>query len=994
MTPRVLNALILFAATCSGQISPFQNKKVVQIQFEPAQPLDPADAVSIIPFKAGDAYRAEDIATAIDNLFSTGRFEDIVVEVEPSGDGVSVKFVTKVTWFLGGLNVDGKIPSPPNRAQIASTAQLTLGTPVRDEDVKNAGDAIGELLKSNGLYEAELTPEITRDDQAQQIFLTFHVKGNKRALYSEPVIQGETKLPNSTILKATGWRLPIIHWWRQVTALRTRTGVGGIRSAYQKKDRLEAKVELQKLDYDASTRRVKPTISVDPGPRVEVKAVETKVSKSVLQRYVPVFEEHTVDNDLLAEGQRNLSAYFQSLGYIDVDVAFRRVSSQADLDTIEYVIDRGQKYKVVKVILVGHKYFTEQTLRERMYIEPASFTLRSGRYSEAFERKDRDNISNLYQSNGFRDVQVNFALDLAYQGKTGQLAVTVTIDEGPQWMVDNLNIEGIRSMDRNSMASDLASVAGQPFAEVNLGSDRNHVLTHYYEQGFPDATFKASWEPSGTPNHVNITYAVHEGDRKFVRGVLISGLKNTRRRLVDQNIKLKPGDPLSPVAQTDSQKDLYDLGIFARVDTAIQNPDGESDHKYVIYNFEEASRYTLGIGFGGQAGRFGNPSSGNVTAPGGSTGFSPLVSLDVNRINFLGVGHTIGLHGLFSTLQKRASLTYLIPRFFHEPSRTATYTLLYDDSLSVLTFRSRRAEASVQVSQRFSRAVTGQIRFAYRRVSVGDVVIPVLLVPQLQQPVRIGILTANWSQDRRDDPTDPHRGIYNTLDFGAATTIFGSQRSFGRLLARNATYHRITRTIVLARQTQFGIIAPFSPPAGISRQESVPLPERFFGGGADTLRAFPYNQAGPRDTGTPITPGGPASAPTGFPLGGNALFYNNVELRFPLIGSNINGVFFHDMGNVFSSAGNVSFRFHQRNMQDFDYMAHAAGFGLRYKTPVGPLRVDLAYSINPPAYQGFKGTAVDLRGCSATDPNPTGACVPSNQRVNHLQFFFSIGQTF
>src|SRR5205823_6946780 len=136
---------------------------------------------------------------------------------------------------------------------------------------------------------------------------------------------------------------------------------------------------------------------------------------------------------------------------------------------------------------------------------------------------------------------------------------------------------------------------------------------------------------------------------------------------------------------------------------------------------------------------------------------------------------------------------------------------------------------------------------------------------------------------------------------GAAGNFFGSQRSFGRVLARNATYYSLTKNIVLARQTQFGIITPFSPPAGISEQQSVPLPERFFGGGADSLRAFPYNQAGPRDVGAPVTPGGPTSQPTGFPLGGNALFFNNVELRFPLLGENIQGVFFHDMGNVFSS---------------------------------------------------------------------------------------------
>jgi outer membrane protein assembly factor BamA len=255
-------------------------------------------------------------------------------------------------------------------------------------------------------------------------------------------------------------------------------------------------------------------------------------------------------------------------------------------------------------------------------------------------------------------------------------------------------------------------------------------------------------------------------------------------------------------------------------------------------------------------------------------------------------------------------------------------------------------------------------------------------------------VSANFAQDRRDNPADPHRGMYNTADIGVAGKFFGSQRSFGRILVRNATYYRLTKSLILARQTQFGVILPFAEPAGLSAEESVPLPERFFGGGADSLRAFPYNQAGPRDIGAPLVPGGASSAPTGFPLGGNALFFNNVELRYPLIGENIQGVFFHDMGNVFTNLSDMSLRFSQRNLQDFNYTVHAVGVGLRYKTPVGPVRVDLAYSINPPSFDGFNGTPQQLLQCNPNVPSTLPYCTPSQQSVGHIQFFFSIGQTF
>jgi outer membrane translocation and assembly module TamA len=144
------------------------------------------------------------------------------------------------------------------------------------------------------------------------------------------------------------------------------------------------------------------------------------------------------------------------------------------------------------------------------------------------------------------------------------------------------------------------------------------------------------------------------------------------------------------------------------------------------------------------------------------------------------------------------------------------------------------------------------------------------------------------------------------------------------------------------------------------------------------LRAFPENQAGPRDP------------QTGFPLGGSALFFNSIELRFPLSGDSIGGVLFHDMGNVYDKFSDISFRFHQNGLTDFNYMVHAVGVGVRYRTPIGPLRLDLAYSINPPSFNGFGGTYEQLVQCSVNNTCGT----PTLQHVSHFQFFFSIGQAF
>lgn len=990
----IIVLLTLVPRTCDAQAAEFEGKRIVRIEYSPAETLDAADLRKAQPLTEGEPLRASAVADAIDSLWATGRFVDIVAEAESSGNGVILRFVTKPQWFVGGVSVSGTIAAPPNKGEILSAVNLNLGAAFQDEDIDKAITSLNRLFRANGLYGANLTPTIDRDNETQEVFIAFQVQPGKRAKYTAPVMQGNSLLSLSTILRATGWRFPIIHTWRHVTEARTRSGVEGLLRKYESQKRLLATVNLDKLDYDRQTDKIQPHLEVTPGPEVEVKAAETHVSQRTLKKYVPVFQEQTLDTDLLVEGQRNLQDYFQNQGYYDVDVAFRVSPRHDDLETIEYVISKGQRFKLVHLALAGNKYFDAETIRERMLIQPASFALRHGRYSDAFARKDESAIEDLYKMNGFRNVEVTISAQRDYRGKPGNVAVTVNIVEGPQWLVSNLTVNGIETTNRSEIVSRLSSAAGQPFAEANLGADRSAILTYYYEHGFPDATFRAEWRPDSAPDRAIVVYTIVEGDEQFVRKVITSGLHTTRKSVVDKAITMKPGDPLSPVTETAIQRAFYDMGIFARVDTAIQNPDGDTTHKYLLYNLGEASLYNLQVGLGAQVAQIGQPSAYSLGSPGGTTGFSPEFSLDVSRLNFLGLGQTITFRGVYSTIEKLGSISYIEPRFLGDTGRSLTYSVLYNQESDVRTFASRREEVSVQLSQNFSKSFTGLFQATYRRVSVSDVVIPVLLIPAFLQPVRLGIISSSLSRDRRDNQADPHHGSYNTATAAVAGKFFGSQRSFARFLLRNATYYSLTKNLVFARQTQFGVIFPFNAPAGITDEQSVPLPERFFAGGADSLRSFPYNQAGPRDIGAPLVPGGPSSQPTGFPLGGNALFINNFELRFPLIGSNIQGVLFHDLGNVYSSVDAISLRFRQRNLQDFDYATQAAGIGIRYRTPIGPVRADLAYSINPPAYEGFGGTPEQLLTCNPASPNPASYCTPSQQQISHFQFFFSIGQTF
>src|SRR5450759_836650 len=967
-----------------AQYQKYEGQPVVNIRFEPAeQPLEGAELFDMLPLKRDQPLRMSVVRASVERLFATGRYRDIQVDAEPYNGGVIIKFITANSWFIGNVSVSGKVDDPPNRGQLSNATRLDLGQPYTGTDLDTAVNGQRRLLEGNGLYLSAINPVFDYDAAHQQVNIRFEIDSGRRARFGAPVLVGDFKMDPARVLTATKFRRWIIHTWRQVSQWRVRQGLDGVRALLQKENRLEAKVTLESLNYDPEAHQAIPTLRIEAGPRIQVNTIGASVSQSKLRRLIPVFEEHAVDHDLLVEGARNLRDYFQAQGYFDTQVEFKQQKVINDNANLDFLVNTGNRHKLVAVAITGNHYFSSDLIRERMYLQTASFLqFPHGRYSESLVRRDRDSIVNLYESNGFRDVKVVSHSTDNYLGKEGNLAVTLEIQEGPQYLVNRVQVDGVEKLDKARILAKLSSSGGQPFSEFNVAVDRDTILAEYFQNGFPHATFEWRSKPAAEPNRVDLVFVVHEDRQQFVRQVLINpeGLKVTRPGMVARSLRLNPGEPLSPTAITDTQRRFYDLGVFARVDAAVENPDGETDRKYVLYNMEEAARYSVAGGVGAELARIGSGCQSCLGA--GQSGFSARVSLHVSRNNLWGLGHSVSLRTRVSTLDKRAVLSYNWPRFRNRDNLSLSFTALFQDSRDVRTFSFTREEGSVQLSQRLSKASTVFYRYTYRRVSNANVNITPFLIPLLSQPVRVGIASFGWIQDRRDDPVEPHKGIYNTVDVGLARALVEGapepRRNFVRFLIRNATYHPIGKKLVLARSTEVGDIHAFNY-AG-DPLTAIPLAERFFGGGGSSHRGFPENQAGPRD------------ATTGFPLGGTALLFNQTELRFPLIGDNVGGVIFHDMGNIYSSLSNFSLRQRQRYQQDFVYMEPAVGFGIRFRTPVGPLRVDLAYSINGPSYFGFKGSQQDLLNAGVNPCATSNKC--QEQRVSRFQYFFSIGQTF
>ncbi len=1025
--------VLSFAATTEGQdnlASSYEGLTVTDVQFPGVKnEHDLQEFRALVVQPVGQPLDRDLIRQSIQKLYATARFSDIRVEATHTKEGaVSLAFVTVQNFFIGRVTVVGA-PDRPTPSQIVNASKLSMGTVFTAEKLDSALTNIQQLMQANGFYRSSTLPNPQARPETHDMDIALRVHPGPQARVGKIEMTGDLIHSQAELED-----MAKLHTGDLVTVRRVSDALDRLRKRFHKQDRLLAQISIADRTYRSQTNVVDFKFLLARGPVVKITAEGYKISRSTLKRNIPVYEESTADDDLLNEGRRNLLNYMQSLGYYSATVSLSKQTSAngGELDII-YTIDAGARHRLAAILISGNKYFSEDLLRTRLQMQPADrFVYPRGRFSQGLMSSDIRGIENLYQASGFRNVKVTGKVEDDYRGVENQLAVDLDIAEGPQTLVDKLTIVGAEKLSPGNFPA-LNTGQGQPFSENSIASDRDILLNYYFNLGFPNAAFEASAKPaSGKPDRMDVTYALKEGDRVFVDHVLYSGLVHTRHYIVDRELEMSPGDPLSQIAMLKTQQNLYDLGIFSQVDTAVQNPDGDEPSKNVVLSLQEAKRYTFTYGAGLEF-QTGQPGVG-TNQPLGSTGVSPLVSLEVTRLNFLGRNHTVSFKANVGTLQQRGLVNYIAPRLLGSKNWKLSVTAFYDNTIDVTTFTSQRLEGSVQAEQTLSRAASMTYKFAFRRVKAspppGDSQIPISesLIPLLSQPVRVGGPGFTYILNRRDNELETTKGSYNTVDASIASSYFGSESDFSRVLVQNSTYYAFGKNrsrdkkFVFARSTRIGventygstvILPPYQTCSDPTQttcpgETLVPLAERFLAGGGNSDRGFGLNQAGPRDP------------QTGFPLGGSALFINNFELRFPprvlpYVQDNLSFALFEDAGNVFTDGRTMLdnlLRWRQKNPADcrnpggatsqpgpatycnYAYVSHAIGLGVRYKTPVGPVRFDFGYNLNPPVFPSCQSTPDPPGGgTSLYCKDPTAPYfVP--QQASHFNVFFSIGQSF
>jgi outer membrane protein insertion porin family len=978
--------------------------------------------------EVGSPLDREKIAQSLRQLYATGLFETIQAKASQQSDGVKLVFDGSPREFIGVVTVNGAKGATMN-AQLVAASRLNPGTRFSETRLGAAQGRMRQALADNGFNEPKITYTLKRHQEEQLVDIAFEVISGVQARVGPVAVDGDSGMTLDQFRHSAHLRAG-----NKINHDTNNRALGGVLKHYQKQDRLEADVKLQSQTYSPASKKTSYSFAATQGPVVKVGIEGAKLSSERLKRLVPVFEEGTVDEDLLNEGNRRLRDYFQRLGYFDVKVDhIVRNAEGAGTVNITYTVSLGSRRRVERVTVAGNHYFDSDTLKQLLSVRPADYLDRHGNYSQALVAADIEALQNVYHNNGFSRVKITPetlsgqssstpGAPGSIRSSTEPLSVIYHIDEGQQQRVAVLRLDGVVKGDTNKLQGLMNTAPGQLFSPQNLAGDRDALLTDYLGRGFDQVQIDVENQTEDADaTKVDVTFHIREGQQIFVRKVLLSGLHYTRPDTVAKAITLHPGDPLSQTALADMQRNMYEFALFNEVNTAIQNPNGDEPYKTVLVQTTEARRWTLtyGLGFETQTGTPQNNCAGlqrrgETCSPNGRPGVSPRVLLDVTRNNLFGRDQSASIRGTYGLLEQNVNLLFQNPHFRGNRDFGFTFSGGYASSQDVSTYVASKLEGGFRWTEHFtkpnpflSRANTFIYGYDFRRVKVSEESLQVFPaeIPALAAAVRVAGPALTWIRDTRDSALDSHRGTYTTFQDFLSNHRLGSEAEFNRLDLSNSSYYGFDKNrFVLARNTRYGQERAYGSPSSLL----LPLPERLYAGGPTSHRGFGINGAGPRDP------------ETGFPIGGAGALVNSTELRLPppilpFFGDALSFVLFHDMGNVFTNAGDAwesILRTEQPNKdsckvltqgsaqtppvptgQDtstgpqgqcsFNYFSHATGLGMRYHTPVGPIRLDFSYNLNPPIYPVNVNYAL---------PDPYSN--PHIGEAQHFNFFFSLGQTF
>jgi outer membrane protein insertion porin family len=903
MAARLLFIACAFAASTAlaDDLGYFLGRRVAQVQLviEGIKDGDLGPIRDYIDVAPGQLYSPILIHDSLVRLYKSGLISGARVEAElVAQGGVLLRFIVKPQARVENVLFEGRTIFP-REDLMSQLNQLEVGQKLSPAAIVRGVGQLHAFYAARGYYQASIESQVKLDSTGTRATIIYRIDPGQQARVSKYAIAFKGDRLDLSKVKH------VIVEGKPFARSDLQEEVERIKRAYLERDYLAAQVSAF-VEHDPESNGVQVKLEIESGPKINVEIRGFKLSHRKKREILPFYLTGGIDDFSLEEGRRRLLDYIQRQGYFFAEV---KKPGGADSGRLVYEVEPGQRYKLARIDIQGLSALPADQVKAKLKSKEASpipfLGLDRGLTSNELLEQDSGLIEHLLRDLGYRRARVDVLRGVSIDGR--DLIITFDVKQGPLTRVEEVALRGNNVLARDELASRLYMRPMSPLATDLVGKDAERILSAYSELGYAAAevipeTFDLM------DGRVRLVYSISEGRRMKIARVITRGANRTREdRLKSDFYLFKEGDWLNRERFEETERALYDTNAFASVvirsEPAPQLQNGV-ELRNVTVDIIEAKPYELVYGFGYQSRR--GPDLPGLKFLNGARGFVQLTNS-----NILGRLYAGSVQFRVSQDELLGQISFQNPRPFG--ANLPTIISLFARRLAEQSFRSDRYTVLVQGERRLSESSIFYLSYNFEQVRLFDLRVSEEEIERSRRQIRLGRIVPSFARDTRDNAFDPTRGSFTSGSISFAARFLGGNEQFVKLLVEHSRYYALPRLS--------GSVYSISARIGLAGRD-LPISERFFGGGAGDLRGFGFERAGPRDP------------KTGSPLGGNALMVINNELRFP-IWKIFSGAIFSDTGNVFRRIGDLS----------FGRLSESLGFGIRLKTPIGPLRFDLGFLV-------------------------------------------------